>query len=258
MRALVFLLSLVSFQADATSFAPREFTETVADAPIIVRGKIGSSYAHWALGQDGVRRIYTYSELALDEVFRGDIPRKSIQVREMGGEKDGVGMDVPGAARFETGEDVVLFLQPPNSDSSYDVKGLMMAKLNVKKDKNGQEYLDGPAIQVEPGKIYHDHEAEHLESERPRWTLAALKALVGEQGQAPQSANSTSQGVKKPIPTVSELPQKQLGTENAPSATKTIEAEESQERNSSWGFWFAITFVTLGVGIAVWLLRRRS
>lgn len=259
LRGMHAFFSLILGIAQATSFAPREFTETVADAPYIVRGKIGTSSALWAVGSDGVRRIYTYTELAVEETLRGEIPKKTIQVREMGGEKDGVGMDVPGSARFETGEEVVLFLMPANTDASYDVKGLMMSKLNVKKDKNGQEYLDGPAIQAQPGKIYHDHDAEHLTSDRPVWTYAAFKSLVADQKTAPQSSNPPSQSVKNPVPTptsvgITEENQTQTLSE-PPAASPTPE----QERNSSWGFWILLIFVTLGVGIALlWLLRRRK
>ena len=253
------LFALVLGIAQATSFAPREFTETVADAPYIVRGKIGTSSALWAVGGDGVKRIYTYTELAVDEVLRGDISKKTIQVREMGGEKDGIGMDVPGSARFDTGEEVVLFLMPANSDSSYDVKGLMMSKLNVKKDKNGQEYLDGPAIQAQPGKILHDHDAEHLANERPTWSYASFKALVAEQKTTPQGGNSSSQSVKNPIPTPSSVGITGENQTETPAEPPAESPTPEQERNSPWGFWIFIIFVTLGVGIALlWLLRRRK
>src|SRR4051794_28005467 len=72
----------------ATSFYERPFPDTVQDAPVIVRGKIGANHADWAAGPDGSRRIYTFYELRVDEVMKGtpSSPR-NISIREMGGEK---------------------------------------------------------------------------------------------------------------------------------------------------------------------------
>jgi hypothetical protein len=253
------LFALVFTIAHATSFAPREFTETVADAPYIVRGRVGSAYTHWAVGSDGVKRIYTYTELAVGEVLRGEISTRTIQVREMGGEKDGVGMDVPGSARFDTGEEVVLFLLPANSDSSYDVKGLMLSKLNVKKDKNGQEYLDGPAIQMQPGRIYHDHDAEHSSSESAQWSYAAFKSLVAEQKKSSKTFSDSSQSVKNPIPTPSSVGITGESQSPPPSVSPEQTSDDPEERKSQWGFWILAIFVTLGVsfGLLRLFVRRK-
>src|SRR5689334_6400670 len=74
----------------ATTFYAQPFPETVQQAPIIVRGKTGASYADWSKTGEN-KNIYTYTDLQMTEVLKGKQIGPSILIREMGGQKDGVG-----------------------------------------------------------------------------------------------------------------------------------------------------------------------
>jgi hypothetical protein len=111
LRALSLLTLLVFQPAGATTFMERSFPDAVKDAPVVVRGRVGTSYANWVTGPDGTRRIFTFIELTVDEVLKGPSAagKRSLTMRELGGEKDGVGMQVAGTAHFNQGEDTVVF-----------------------------------------------------------------------------------------------------------------------------------------------------
>ena len=186
---------LVGGAAFATSFVERPFPETVKNAEAIVRGRVGMSYADWGQDPGDERRIFTFIEIAIDETLKGNLPSSgSLIARELGGEKDGIGMKVHGSASFSRGEEVVVFLRTPaNPDGSYPLKGLMMGKLEILKDAtSGEEVLRGPALGLAKGHLGHSGEG-HSAPDGSKWTLSRLRQLVREQGSAGPAG-----GVEKP------------------------------------------------------------
>lgn len=88
------------------------------------------------------------------------------------------------------GEDVVLLLNPKTSDDSYPLKGLMMGKLVVEKDRRGNETLKGAAIGI--ANSTHGHEGETHEAEKAKeWSMKSLRSLIREQARAPTSTPSS-------------------------------------------------------------------
>lgn len=139
----LFFISSYSYTA---SFDPQPFKTAVQNTPVLVRGTIGMKYSDYGADDEGVKRLYTYYEVKIQEVFKGDLPTPTITIREMGGEKDGTAIEVTGAAEFKTGEDVVVFLKNKNSENAYDVREMMMGKYEITVDSNGNEYLKGPGL----------------------------------------------------------------------------------------------------------------
>lgn len=132
----------------ASSFYEQPFPEVVKGAAQIVRGKVGKSETQWTILPDGSKHLFTYYELEVTEAFKGK-PKAGtpIRIRELGGEKDGVSLQVSGAAHFGTGEDIVVMLGEGGgeaTDSVYPVMGMMMGKFNLEKGPDGKEYLKGP------------------------------------------------------------------------------------------------------------------
>jgi hypothetical protein len=187
--ALIALLGTAT-TAQATSFMPVPFPNTVEGTPTIVRGRAGSSYSDYGAARDGSRRIYTFTNLTVEEVFKGDAPGASLVFRELGGTKDGVGMMVAGAAQFSNGEDVVVTLGPRNDDGTYDLRGLSTGKYAVQKDADGTEYLVGMGLNMNGEGIVHDEDVPT--SDKKRWTLTALRQLVKDQKDHPSLLAATS------------------------------------------------------------------
>jgi hypothetical protein len=181
-----------SGSAFATTFLPMPLPQMVVQAPNIVRGTIGATiYSDWAQGSGGNRGIYTFYQLQPIEVFKGDISASaSILFREQGGEKDGIGMHIPGSGVFSPGEDVVVMLSPRNSDGSYDLRGLSSGKFNIIRQDDGSEALTGIALSP-PDSDGFVHDADEGDSHpahsgaSKKWTISDLRKIVHDQGATP-------------------------------------------------------------------------
>jgi hypothetical protein len=143
---LLLLMPISISLSHATTFVPIPLTNQVAESDTVVRGKIGTSYSDYGSRNDGGRGIYTFYHLQVSEALKGDVsPSSSILIREMGGEVNGVGMQVAGSAHFDPGEDVVVFMGAKNPDGSYEMKGLSSGKYNIQTQDDGTENLLGLA-----------------------------------------------------------------------------------------------------------------
>jgi len=159
----------------ATSFYPQPFPNLVQQALQIARGKVGMSYSDWGEDPAGTRRLYTYYELQVSEILKGSATGASLIMRELGGEKDGMGMHVPGASQYDRGEDVVVFLSERNKDGSYDVRGMSMGKYSIQTDPGGVETLVGMGI----ARTNLENPSDALSTQK--WTLDSLRLLIQEQ-----------------------------------------------------------------------------
>jgi len=180
------LLLLAS--AFASSFYEQPFPETVRNAPTIVRGKIGKSETQWTTLPDGSKHLFTYYDVNVSEGFKGGPSSGApIRIRELGGSKDGVSLNVSGTADFEKGEDVVVMLGESNAqiDGSYPVIGMMMGKFVLEKDANGKEYLRGPGLgsSTVPG-LRNEHSTE----KPPQVSLDSLREIIRTQAAEPKPA----------------------------------------------------------------------
>ena len=215
----------------ATSFYEQPFPETVEGTSTLVRGKIGSSRAQWVEGSDQVKRIFTFYDLEVTEVFKGKVaPKSVIQIRELGGTKDGIGMQVAGTAEFTSGEDVVVTLNEQNKEGSYDISGMMMGKFNIAKDDSGVEKIIGAGMK-EP------------------WPLQALRELVQSQGQKAKA--STPQTLVQPSSSPQSTPTRE---------TVKTEASAINDQPPPVDMWKRMLILGLGIllGIVFFILRKKS
>ncbi len=275
LKSLILALVLLPTLAPATTFLERPFPDTVQDAPNVIRGKIGATSAEWVKGDDGTKRIYTYYELVVDDSFKGKIERATtIQIRELGGEKDGVGMHVSGTAQFNKEEDVVVFLGERNADNSFDLRSMMMGKYNLQKDEEGNEYLVGAGISAltRPELRGHEdlmHPGGHGDAHDgapggtpgvPKWTLTSLRNLI--KTQAAQSEAGTPSPNPDQTPVVK--PSVTLGhPANSPSdsAAPQLQTQEGEGTTSSakpserFSVWLGLALVG-AAGVVVLAIRR--
>jgi hypothetical protein len=243
--------------AHATSFFQQPFPDAVAEAPVVVYGKVGSNHADWSYGVDGTKRIYTFFDLSIIEVLKG--PESvgaggSLSMREMGGQKDGMGMVVSGSAAFTPGEEIVVFLGLKNDDASYDVFGMMMGKFNFVKDSEGRDVLAGPGLPFsstpsKPGPT----------PTGTVWTLDALKSLIRTQGKQPaKSARppSPSQARQSPIAKESVKALPVVSVSNPPLIEEESSSGFSSQSPLVWGIGIlAILAVLTGFFL---IFKRRS
>jgi hypothetical protein len=234
---------LIASSAQATSFYPQPFPEAVLQAPTIVRGKVGSTYSDWNSGPENSRQIFTYYEMGVSEVLKGNVPNSAtITIREIGGEKDGIGMQVAGTAHFSIGEDVVVFMAEKAEDGSFPVHGLMMGKFNLETQSNGTETLVGPAFLNQGGDP---------QQVTKKWTLQDLKNLIRTQKDTSKAAKSPP--VVPPLPSI-------ITTEKQTAPLPDVQPAASQLQTQSFVDQpylkiLLILAAAVGMGLLIWLVR---
>jgi hypothetical protein len=120
------LLALLATSAFATVIVHETLDDLARRVPVIARGRVMRSFSAW---DDGKRSIYTWTELSVTDPIKGK-PGAVVLIKSYGGEVDGIGQMVAGAATFKEGEDCVVFLEPaPNERGSYMVSGLSAGKI---------------------------------------------------------------------------------------------------------------------------------
>ena len=253
LAALLLAFTQASF---ATSFIQLPFPETVEKTQNIVRGIIGTKDVRTVQMRDGADRVFTYFQLNISEVLKGKVTRNPILIRSLGGEKDGVGLSIAGAVDFNPGEDVVVMLMEENSDSSFDVRSLMMGKMTLRKDMDGNEYLVGPVLD--------GHNEHRVQGGQPdpnagkKWSLADLRELVKSQGAEAIGPDLQKKQEVVPVKTLppSSAPKLQSTTTGGAEhdeEEKNIE-QESSANNSVYYYGAAALILLLGV----WIFRKRS
>jgi hypothetical protein len=232
--------SLSGSSVNATSFYLQPFSESVESSQVIVRGKVGSKTTDWNEDQLGTKRIYTFYELQTSEVFKGNVSKGStITLRELGGEKDGIGLVIPGVSEFEKGEDTVVLLKNKNSSGTYDVQGMMMGKFGIKPDGDGTETLVGMGVGNEK-----------------KWSLNALRELIKEQKNPVSYPISNVPQAKLPVPgstsvrSMLEIPGKDSSLK--PGAVDiSQEASNSTNTQNDFRIWKAIALGILSLILAL-------
>lgn len=209
------------------------------------------SYSNWGKRPDGQQSLYTFTELQVDEVFKGTLPAKTLNLRELGGEKDGVGLKIPGSAQFARGEDVVVFLNSqPNADSSYELRGMVMGKYQIVQNDEGQEQLRG-------GRITPVHDESQTGAPPQKWTLAAFRELI-----AQQSRESIQKGESEHPIQILNRPASLKKGEGAMTTQPSLSSESSNNAirhgaTSDRPRWLTTVLgVLLGIGLYFWLRRK--
>ncbi|MEN9723304.1 MAG: hypothetical protein RJB38_1290 [Pseudomonadota bacterium] len=252
----IFAALVLSTPGFGTSFIEKSFPDSVGDAPVIVRGQIGMSYSDYGKTLEDGRKLFTFYELNVSEVFKGRSGTGTMIVRQLGGTKEGITVEVPGTAKFSRGEDVVVMLGGENSDGSYDIRSLMMGKYSIEK-VDGKEYLRGPGAlspsEVQPGKLIQADE-HPTEGPPPLYTLDDLRALVrgdSASGGASRAEPSVHASPNQPVPAGLPSGGARAGSTSENQVLSEEAVNSSPEGDSNFLKWI------LGAGlIALWVMVR--
>jgi hypothetical protein len=176
MRRLVFLgifglLGFVATQAQATLIQKMDVEELTHVADLVVRGNVEN--VHTELDAN-TGRPYTYTTIAAQQIYKGEKPAKLV-LRQIGGTLGGKTIWIAGTARFEVGEEVLVFLG--NSDGRYVVRGMGQGAFRIVRTTAQpmveQKFESASAVSQSPDG------ARKLEEIRPlSMTLAELEKAI--------------------------------------------------------------------------------
>ena len=112
--------------------ARKDLPTMVQEAEVICLGSVIALESNWD-EQHGV--IYSLATIKVRQILKGAEPGETLVVRYLGGTVGDIGMSVPGAPAFRSGEDVLLFLTP-EEDGSYCVIGMSQGKYAIEYDES--------------------------------------------------------------------------------------------------------------------------
>jgi hypothetical protein len=127
MRSALITLALLSGAAHATTMIPLDLHALAARADRVVLGTVLASESRWTADHG---TIYTEVTLRVERSYKGAVKEgETLVVRREGGTAGGIGMHVFGAARFDVGEQAVVFVEQ-RGGASYIV-GMAQGKMRV-------------------------------------------------------------------------------------------------------------------------------
>ena len=135
--SVIALAVLVSGIAHASQFLAFGRDAQVRTSNLIALGRVVSMRSEWNDQRSG---IYTDTEIALDEVWKGDPASDRVVVRTLGGRVGTVALEVDGAATFGTGERVLVFLR--SEAGTFTPWGMRFGKYEVI-DQGGSTFVVG-------------------------------------------------------------------------------------------------------------------
>ncbi len=255
-----FLLIFISAQAYATSFYIVPFSTLVQNTPNMVLGTLQNIHPEHGTTNTGEKTIFTFADLTVEEVLKGQISGTQILVRKLGGSKDGVTLDIPSSVQFKENEQAVLFLGPPNPDNSYEVTEMELGKFGLK-EVGGEKILTGGIFNFNTVDLpfgMQSDDQERLKENHKSWSIGELKKLIQNQAKA-QDTNPKSSPPLSPVQalqgTVQAHQSPDSGSGSAPLPPPSDGPSPSHFTGVD-GLKWALILVS-GLSIILWYTKRR-
>jgi hypothetical protein len=122
----------LSTPAALASVGPRaSVAELAAAADLIVTGEVRAVTVEWDAAVNG---IYTHVAVEVERGLKGGVTPGLIVLKQLGGSLPQEGMIVPGQARFDVGEAVLLFLEVRPRDGTLFTAALWQGKWRLARD----------------------------------------------------------------------------------------------------------------------------
>lgn len=188
------LLSLAAPMALATTLIAMDVPALTRASDLVVRGTVVRVEARWT--NDG-RRIITDNEILVAEVLKGAVSKKTVVAMQPGGEVGDVGQLVHGVAKFNVGDEVVVFLEARGERAF--VVGLAQGRFVV--DRSGPE----PMVKGGEDDLFLVDAKTHQPVAAPQsaMTLERLSSLVRQTIAEPPSGPAVP---GKPVPVQPKVP----------------------------------------------------
>ncbi|MBM4353760.1 MAG: hypothetical protein FJ109_08185 [Deltaproteobacteria bacterium] len=126
--ALLLALMTMAQAAPAAVMVRMTLDDLVSQADLVVRGTVQSARS---FRDSKTGKVMTTHQVRVDEMLKGK-PVETVAVVTLGGELEDIGQIVPGEARLDDGEEVVLCLR--SGDLGYSVVAMSQGKFQVMKD----------------------------------------------------------------------------------------------------------------------------
>lgn len=135
---------VLSSIATATSIRKLNFSQLVDESELVVYGRVLDTHSYLMPSRGWV---LTDTHIEVMNAVKGQVG-SVVTVTELGGVVGDIGMAVPGTARFQRGEEAVVFLK--NVGGKWRTAGLIQGKFPVVNE--GGEKIVIPAVSMDDGR----------------------------------------------------------------------------------------------------------
>ncbi len=151
-RVLILTVAILAFirAGSGASTRPMTMDSLVRESELVIYGRALASRSVW---DPATETIWTQTEFAVLDGAKGN-PARTVMVSEPGGIIGDVGHLFPGVPRFDSGQEVVLFLYRTPANR-LRVSGLMQGVYKVEQDRRSGEKSVRPAI-LKPEEVYEE------------------------------------------------------------------------------------------------------
>lgn len=154
---VVALAAFTSPAARATTVIEIDLDQMTTSSDVIVHGRVRDAHVEAVAGNE--RHLRTVVEIDVIELLKGERTRKSVRLELPGGRLGKWAMHIPGMPTFQTGEELVLFLEALPATATrpegFAITGLSQGKFAVTVGDGGvkqvKRNLDGLHFYQKPG-----------------------------------------------------------------------------------------------------------
>ena len=123
------LLTFIAFSAQATTVKSLSVETMAQEADTIIEGRVIEKESRW---NQQKTRIYTFTQINVTTSHKGNEKSgTTLQVRQIGGDIDGLSQRVVGNAEFTVGEDVLVFPSKDPASNLHFVVGMAQGKFAI-------------------------------------------------------------------------------------------------------------------------------
>lgn len=124
--AVVFIIAMPSLGSIVLRM---DLEDLVSNSDTIIQGVVEAVYSQW----DSERNlIFTYAAIGVEDPLKGE-RRRSLLIRQMGGQVGSLNMTVPGMPEFVAGSSVIVFLKD-SGNGTFQVVGMNQGRYLIAED----------------------------------------------------------------------------------------------------------------------------
>jgi hypothetical protein len=132
---LVSALALLAVPAVAELTPAWSIEELAAFSSLVIRGQVRGVTTQW---DPAVNGLYTYTTIDVAETLKGDLSTSTIVIKTLGGRLADIELKVDGQPTFQSGDEVVVFLEVRPRDNTLYPTGLWQGVWRTNRDAQGQ------------------------------------------------------------------------------------------------------------------------
>jgi hypothetical protein len=129
---LILILFVIFCQTIYPAVIEVSLDELVNQTSLIIKGSVENIECTWDKEH---KFIYSYVKIGVSGLIKGELDKKEIIVKHLGGQVGNLGFWVSVAPHFENYEEVIVLLGKKDSSDNYEIPAQKLGKFTIQNDK---------------------------------------------------------------------------------------------------------------------------